>query len=229
VVLNLIDPVGSAIRARAGTHDLAIVSALGGASLVPLSLTAPHTAVANYSLIYPVAKNVTLRTVIDFSPDGISLNAGAVGDAINRIQAAQQSPAFGPLAANLFYQPDVATLGIIHDSLGGGAVAGSQQTAILAADWFLTALDTQTAFWLGNQVSGPNGLTAAGDRALESTGRARYMSSTKSSRAGIGTPGAWRLWTTGYDGRSDLPGDATRLGGHPSEGGIVGFDYQVSP
>jgi uncharacterized protein with beta-barrel porin domain len=226
--LNLIDPVGTAMRTRPGTNTFPIAVTTGGAGQTQLELVAPNTAVATYSLISPTTRETTLRSVVDFSPQGMSANARAIGDAVNAIQTAQQSSSFGPLAASLFFQPDVATLGTTYESLGGAAAVGTQQASMMAADRFLSALDDQTSFWLGNQAHASNGFTADRDRALEAAAAASSRSRTPSFTA----PRAWRMWVTGFDGRHELSGsttigsvDTTTRGG----GMVGGFDYQVSP
>ena len=225
--LNLIDPVGAAMRTRPGTNAFPIAMTTGGAGQTTLELVAPNTAVATYSLVAPTTRETTLRAVVDFSPLGMSANARALGNAVNAIQTAQQSPSFAPLAASLFFQPDVATLGTTYESLGGAAAVGTQQASMMAADRFLSALDDQTSFWLGNQAHASNGFTADRDRALEAAATASSRSRTPSFSA----PRAWRMWVTGFDGRNELSGstaigsvDTTTRGG----GMVGGFDYQVS-
>jgi uncharacterized protein with beta-barrel porin domain len=146
VFANLVDPLTAPGFAIPGTHDVVIVAAAGGEAHSNLTLEAFDTAVATYSLAYPGTQDIDLHYVIDFAPTGLTPNQHAVGNAVNQIQTAQTSPAFRPIATNLFYLPNVPTLGGAYDSLSGEGVAATQQTAFDATDDFMTAV--------GNQIRG---------------------------------------------------------------------------
>ncbi len=145
-------------------------------------------------------------------------------------RSAQPSPAFRALAISLFYQPDVTTLGTTYASLSGSAAVGTTQLGLSASAGFLMVLDTQAAFWLGNQASGPNGFSAAADRALEVRGY-RTRGSASAPPRSIGKPQDWRLWVTGYNGSGELPGDSLlgSVNSRQDGGGVIaGVDYQLS-
>ncbi len=154
VFANLVDPLTAPGFALPGSHDVVIVHAVGGETHAGLTLEAFNTAVANYALAYPGTQDIDLHYVIDFSPSGLTANQHSVGNAVNQIQTAQASPAFRPIATNLFYLPNVATLGAAYDSLSGEGVAATQQTAFDATDAFLTAVGNQMRGQLWNAPDG---------------------------------------------------------------------------
>src|SRR5690606_15693446 len=116
-----------------GARDLVIMSAAGGVTHADLSFQALHTAVLQQTLVYPNSTDIALRYVVDYASPGLtSANQRALADAFNAIQSGQASPAFAPLAAALFFQPDAAALGAAYDALSGAATSGTQQVAFAA-------------------------------------------------------------------------------------------------
>ena len=152
VVLNLVNPLAAPGFATPGTHTETILHAQGGVTNSGLTLTAFDTAVINYSLIYPDSQDIALKYAVDYSPAGLTLNQHTVSYAVNAIQAAQLSPAFRPIATNLFYLPNVATLGAAYDSLSGEGVSASEQTAFNATDMFLSTANTQMQRWIQDSL-----------------------------------------------------------------------------
>lgn len=148
VFANIVDPLTAPGFALPGTHTKVIVSAAGGASHAGLALQAFDTAVAAYSLTYPDSTKIDLQTVIEYAPAGLTANQRAMGTSVDTIQTAQISPAFRPIAVNLFYLPDVATLGAAYDSLSGEGVAALEQASFDSNEQFLTAAGTQVGAWL---------------------------------------------------------------------------------
>ncbi|MDE2182707.1 MAG: hypothetical protein KGJ78_06765 [Alphaproteobacteria bacterium] len=148
VLANLVNPLTAPGYAVPGTHNLVILDAAGGEAHSNLTLQAFQTAVARYSLAYPNATDIDLAYVIDYSPSGLTPNEHSVGDTVNLIQTAQGSPAFRPIATNLFYLPDVATLAAAYDSLSGEGISAVQQVAFDADGQFLTAVGNQTQEWM---------------------------------------------------------------------------------
>jgi uncharacterized protein with beta-barrel porin domain len=69
---------------------------------------------------------------------------------VNTIQTAQTSPAFRPIATNLFYLPDVQTLGAAYDSLSGEGVVATEQAAFDANTYFLAVVGTQARDWMSD-------------------------------------------------------------------------------
>jgi hypothetical protein len=207
VVVNILNP-GLALP---GTHDVTLISAAGGATLTSPVLLSQPTAVATYSLVQPDPNDIDLHYVIDFSPSGLTQNQHAVGTTINAIQTARTSPAFVQIAAALFYQPDVPTLGKVYDSLSGEGVAGSQQAAFAATERFQDSVMQQTSFWVNGMESLDSNSSVYG-----SGPRAR----------------SWRVWGLGFGGASNNPGNAYVGSAQSTESGAgfaLGADYQIDP
>ncbi len=147
---NLVNPLVAPGYALPGTHTPLIFTATGGVTHPNLTLQAFDTAVATYSLIYPDAQHVDLQYVIDYTPSGLTANQWAMGNRVNGIQTAQASPAFRPIATNLFYLPDVATLGAAYDSLSGEGEAATQQVSFDDNAQFMAMVGTQARDWMSD-------------------------------------------------------------------------------
>ena len=148
VVLNLVNPLAAPGFATPGTHTETILHAQGGVTNSGLTLTAFDTAVINYSLIYPDSQDIALKYAVNYSPAGLTVNQRTVSYAFNAIETAQLSPAFRPIATNLFYLPNVATLAAAYELLSGEGVSASEQTAFNATDMFLSTANTQMQRWI---------------------------------------------------------------------------------
>ena len=208
VLVNLVNPLTAPGFALPGTHETTILTAQGGETHPGLTLTAFDTAVINYGLMYPGTQNIDLNYGINYAPAGLTQNQTSVGNVVNAIQAAQLSPAFRPIATNLFYLPNVPTLGAAYDSLSGEGVSASEQTAIGATDYFLSTVNTQTQRWVGD---------VCGD---DTTSKTVYQAPPASlpTRKGEAAPAVpacayartWRIWGTGFGGGSHWPGNCSR-------------------
>ena len=231
VVVNLVNPLTAPGFALPGTHDTVILSAQGGETHPGLTLDAFNTVVANYSLVYPNAQDIDLQYVINYAPAGLTPNQQAVGNAINLIQPAQLSPAFRPIATNLFYLPNVATLGATYNSLSGEGVSAAQQTAFDATDYFLSTVNNEMQRW----ISG-----ACGDDSTSKTLYEEPVSPLPTRKAQAAQPAAfppcltprtWRMWGTGS--AAVRTGKAMRRSARLADDHTFGFgaglDYQVSP
>src|SRR5690606_29129275 len=118
-------------------------------------------------LVYPNSTDIALRYVVDYASPGLtSANQRALADAFNAIQGGQASPAFAPLAAALFFQPDAAALGAAYDALSGAATSGTQQVVFAANDQFMSSVDGQMALWMANDDRGPGSVTFHDDQAM---------------------------------------------------------------
>jgi hypothetical protein len=135
-VLNPMDP-GDALP---GSHVATIISADGGLSASNLELDAPASLVARFELIHNV-QDLDIHYTIDFSPDDIGLNPNqvAVGDHINAIQTAG-SPAFSPIAAQLFFVSDPGTLKAIYNSFSPEPYADQIAATYLASERFADSM-----------------------------------------------------------------------------------------
>ena len=131
-VLNIMDPD----HALPGGHAATIISADSGLTASNLNLVAPASLVARFDLIQ-LSHELDIHYGIDFSPDDIGLNPNqrAVGDHINAIQTAG-SPAFGPIAAQLFFVSSPAILKADYNSFMPEAYADQIAAAYLATERF---------------------------------------------------------------------------------------------
>ena len=221
IAINLIDPLTAPGYALPGQHSNVLISAAGGVTDNGVILEAPNTVVATYSLLHPNATDIDLNYVIDYSPSGLTQNQHSVGTAINRIQLAQISPAFRPVATALFYQPDVATLGRIYDSLSGEGTSAVQQAGFLANDMFLNTIGRRKEFWISNDSHDPNG-----NRLLGAADPVNH----KPQKSTLD----WRAWMAEYRGfgrynANPVVGSANVRDNGDGYGVAVGIDKQVTP
>ena len=230
VFVNLVNPITAPGFAIPGTHETTILFAQGGETHPGLTLTAFDTAVSNYSLVYPGTQKIDLSYMINYAPIGLTQNQTSVGNLVNAIQAAQLSPAFRPIATNLFYLPNIPTLGAAYNSLSGEGVSASEQTAFSATDYFLSAANTQIQRWVGD---------ICGD---DTTSKTLYDAPPASlpTRKGQAAPSlpactyarTWRVWGTGFGGGSHWPGNSV-VGSAEADQHTWGFaggvDYQLTP
>ena len=114
-------------QAQTGDHVVTIISASGGATQNGLSLVAPTSAVATFSLRQSNPGAIQLGYVIDFFPAGMNRNQSVVGDAFNKIQQGPSIPGFEPVIATLVDAPSVADLARLYDQLSAEPYA--QQTS----------------------------------------------------------------------------------------------------
>jgi outer membrane autotransporter protein len=231
VVVDIVNP-GYALP---GTNTVTLVHAVGGEAHPSLELQSQPTAVATYTLTYPgypgpAATDIDLTTTINFSPAGLTINQHSVGNAVNAIQTARNSPNFVPIAAALFYQPTVAKLGAAYDSLSGEGVAAVEQAAFNANDQFHTSIWNEAASWLfENERNDPNSQ-------LFYAGAPLGYASADQNFVGKAPPLAVqrtdRLWMTVSGGSWRYQGDPI-VGSAPVKeigGGFsAGLDHQISP
>ncbi len=232
VVINLIDPTTAPGYALPGTHNYILVSAAGGETHDGLTLQAQNTAVATYSLVYPGERDIDLNTVIDYSPAGLTENERSVGSAINRIQRAQTSPAFRPIATELFYIPNVETLRLVYDSLSGEGVSAVEQADFLSDKYFHTSIAHRVNYWVSGDPKDPSGYSLSGDKDLLYAQYIPNDSATDSASVPQQSPRNWRMWSSGYEGGSDYKGDSHVGAADTSQHGSgfnMGLDFQVSP
>lgn len=226
MVINILNP-GLALP---GAHDVTLVGTTAGATMPGLIRQSQPTAVATYTLMQPNPDDIDLHYVIDFSPKGLTQNQHAVGGAINAIQTARISPAFTPIAAALFYQPDIATLGKVYDSLSGEGVAASQQAAYAATDRFQTSVMKQMQFWSNGLEQLDGAATVYGGGPLAYAPQPGHPAFGGLDPAPAGR--SWRVWGSGFGGGSTNPGDGAVGSARSKEGGAgfaLGLDYQIDP
>jgi uncharacterized protein with beta-barrel porin domain len=228
VFVNPVNPLAAPGFQIPGTHTPTILHAQGGVTNSGLTLTAFDTAVINYSLIYPDPQDIALKYGIDYSPAGLTQNQHSVGSVIDAIQTAQLSPAFRPIATNLFYLPNVPTLGAAYDSLSGEGASASEQTEFDATNMFLSTTNTQLQRWIQN---------TCGDDATGTTLYATPPGSLPTHKGEAAPPACasvrtWRIWGTGYGGTANWAGNGSvgsaSVTGHASGFG-AGLDYEINP
>jgi outer membrane autotransporter protein len=198
VRLNVLNAATGAATQRAGETTYTLLSAAGGTTHTGLQLDAMSTAVARYALTYPNPRDVVLTQTVDFAPQGLIGNQIAVGAAVNAIQAAQGTPAFGPVATALFFQSDRARLGAVYDGLSGEGTLAHQQTSVLAIDRFTTNMVNRMASWLdGDRIDpfAPQGLPET----ASSFAPARQPHPALGLIASLETRRpSWRMWSAGF-------------------------------
>ena len=231
VVVN----IGNPGDATPGTNTITVISAAGGETHAPsLAVQAFQTAVATYSLTFPNATDIDLQYKIDFSPSGLTQNQHSVGNAVNAIQTAHV-PAFSPIAAALFYQPTVAALGAVYNSLSGEGVTAVEQAAVDANDIFHRSILDEAKFWLfDNERGDANSLTFYGDTPLgyAASGQSSFPGYTKAAKAPVPAERTWRAWTTLNGGNWKNSGNPAVGSANTSTSGggfASGLDYQISP
>jgi uncharacterized protein with beta-barrel porin domain len=84
--------------------------------------------------------DLNLNYVVDFSPAGFNANRTAIGDYINAIQTAGSSPAFAPVAAQLFFEPSAARLAGYYDSFSPEAYGDQAAATAYASDRFADSM-----------------------------------------------------------------------------------------
>ena len=207
VDVNLIDPTQAPSSARPGTHDLILVSASEGNDSSGLTLQATQTAVATYSLIKPNATDTTLQYDINYSPEGLTRNQHSIGNAVNQIQLAQESPAFGPIATALFYQKDVPDLGRVYDSLSGEGTSAFQQTSLFANDHFFNSIEERIGYWISDDIHDPSGMAFYEDKDLVFAQQTVSDTVSDSSSISHRVTHNWREWITRIGGNASYNDD----------------------
>lgn len=205
MVINVLNPG----MAQTGAHDVVFVQADGGAMGSPTISSIP-SAIATYSL----ASSGVLHYNIDYSPTGLSGNQHAVGNAINAIMTDRTSPAFIPIAAGLFYQPNVQTLGTTYNTLSGETITGSAQMAFASDRRFVSTINNQVSSWLSGESFHPN-----------------VMSSGEIQKT-VDKPSSMRFWSSYTNGDGLVSGESG-VGSSPLQftgsGMLIGVDKQIAP
>ncbi|MBN9051534.1 MAG: hypothetical protein J0H78_18910 [Rhizobiales bacterium] len=212
-----------------GAHEVTILSSAGGVTDTGLTLDAPSSAVTQYNLFQPTATDVVLRYSVDFQPAGLPQKFRSISSTVNAIQTAGGSPAFAPIAAALFDQPDMPSLARAYDALGGEGVVAAQQTAFVAGQQFAALLQDQSLAWFNGTDDAGSVIVPDDDTAL-SYGPRRKRASAAFAQLRPVQPDRWRAWSGAFGGRQTINGDAS--GGfaglsQSTFGGMIGVDRQV--
>jgi len=100
-----------------GSHRTIIVTGGDGVEQDGLELVVAPSAVVSYALQQPDAGTLALGFDIDFSPEGLTPNQGAMGDYFNGLQLAGGSEAMDPYVIHLFELPDLQSLADTYEPL----------------------------------------------------------------------------------------------------------------
>src|SRR5262249_8362129 len=230
VSVNIMSP-GLAVP---GSHDTTILSAAGTViNHAGLVLDTVPTAVAQYELTYPNPNDINLHYSINFAPGGLTINQASVGGAVNQIQTDRISPNFAPIAAALFYQPNVAALGRVYDSLSGEGTSGAEQTAFTANSLFMNTISHEMGFWLFYRRGERYAMGSANDAGLAYAAAEPRTASVLPFKAAPYQPQAWRLWAEAYGVGASVNGGELPLGtarlNYGGGGFAVGGDYRADP
>ncbi|HUW79284.1 MAG TPA: autotransporter domain-containing protein, partial [Acidocella sp.] len=228
VILNLLNPG----EAQTGSHDAVIVHADQGVTgHTGLGIVAIPSAVATYKLIYPNPNDIVLNYNIDYSPAGMNRNEHSLGTGVNEIETARTSPAFVPIAAALFYQPNVKKLAAVYDNLSGEGTSAAEQLAFTSDDHLMSAVDSE----INTEMSD---IDADGDLPVCGPGGAP-QSRVLNTHAGAGSPVCaepWsrstHFWASGYGFSSETAGQASTGSASVQAGGsaaMVGIDHWFQP
>ena len=122
---------------QAGDRSSVLFEAQGGVTTGSITLLAPTSAIAKFSLVY-TPNDIALRTRVNFAGvDGnLNYNRTQVGQYFNRIQAAGSSAALAPVIVQLFYTPDLASLGKQYDTFDAEIYANQIASALSSVDHF---------------------------------------------------------------------------------------------
>jgi hypothetical protein len=217
IAINIVDPAVAPGYATPGLHRTVLIYTAGALEYNDITLSAPVTAVAHYSLEYIDDPEIDLNYVIDYAPDGLTENQNALGSAVNQIQSAQISPDFRPVATLLFYQPDIPALGNAYDVLSGEGLSAFLQTSFYADDMFLKSVANRTGSWVMHGMPYADGQN--------------IIASIASGRAPNSSRNDLRAWVSGRAGKGELTGDQG-IGSAAIDysGGVVasGVDKQLS-
>lgn len=197
------------------------LTASGGITNNGLTLVTAPSAVATYTLN---AATGGLGYDINFSPSGLNGNQHSVGNVVNAIQTGRTSPDFVPIAAALFYQPDVKSLATVYNSLSGAGTAAWEQAALTANDQVMMGTGHHVTNWLNNGHFGQIAMGAPGNQMSSNT-----QASGGSSQ--LRKPLDYQVWVEGFRGRGFTGGDGA-VGSSNNDyhlsGGTVGINRQIS-
>lgn len=119
-----------------------------------LKLDAVASAVASYNRSL-MNGNGAIVSNINFAPTGLSQNAASLGEAINQIQLAEIAT-FRPVAAPLFYRPDLEALQETYNLLSGEGSVASQQLYFTQNAGVMSDLSMHIDFWRSKSAHAQN-------------------------------------------------------------------------
>jgi outer membrane autotransporter protein len=218
-----------------GSHQLTIVSTGGGATDAGLTLDVRSSAIVTYALQYPNPDDVVLAYDISFKPTALPPQFASIGNAINAIQTARNSPGFAPIASALFDLPDVKALSTFYTAVGGGGTATTQQAAFGAGTAFTSLMFDQMTSWIAGNAS-TDGVVFDDNTAQAYAAMSPADVTAKSAFGqirGAGVAGfsdRWRAWAAPFGSRQSIDSN-TSLGTPGSvvatAGGGLGVERQL--
>ena len=199
-----------------GSHQMTIVSAGGGVTNAGLTLDVKSSAIVSYALQYPNPGDVVLAYDISFKPTALPPQFASIGNAVNAIQAARNSPGFVPIASALFDLPDVKDLSAFYTAVGGGGTAATQQAAFGAGAGFTSMMFDQMTSWVTGNAS-TDGVVFDDNTARAYAAMSPADLTAKSAFGqlrGAGVPAfsdRWRTWAAPFAARQSV-GSNTSFG-----------------
>ena len=161
---------------RPGTYEKVVYYGAGGLKDNGMAMFAQPSIVIAYELVFPDARTAALGYDVDFAPAGLVGNRIAIGDYVNRVQAAGSTAAIGDtitalvaqteldpysnlltqLGPEFYAEQQAYTLGsvqrfarVMHDcgSIGAGPVPGQEQACVWARfDYDTSSRDSEEGF-----------------------------------------------------------------------------------
>jgi hypothetical protein len=126
--------------AQPGSRQTNLLTGTGSVSSAGLTLAAPQSAIAVFTLLTPNPNEITLGYRIDYIPSGLNANQTRLAAYVNAIQQTGGTADFAPYAAQLLSMPDVAALGTAYDQLSPAPLVATATTAVRAELRFSDAL-----------------------------------------------------------------------------------------
>lgn len=190
-----------------------------------LKLDAVASAVATYNRSL-MNGNGAIVSNINFAPTGLSQNAASLGEVINQIQLAEIAT-FRPVAAPLFYRPDLEALQETYNLLSGEGSVASQQLYFTQNAGVMSDLSMHIDFWRSKSAHAQNnGFATVSCSAENEAGSAR--TDVKNCLE----DNKWSLWIAGHNGEQEQRGKTSSGMANVNSDSyrtMVGLDYALSP
>ncbi|MCF6187903.1 MAG: autotransporter domain-containing protein, partial [Desulfobulbaceae bacterium] len=210
VALNTLHPE----ELMPGDHTVVIISGQGGLSDAGVSLAVRPSAVVDYVLFTPDIKSLAVGLKIDFSPMGLTVNQGAIGDYFNAMQLAGGSDSMDPHVRYLFYLTDTEELAYTYGQLIPDYYDNFTQTTLLVTKQFALPLKSRLST-IHSFGKIPESLTEAERFFFRQPVRLAYNGSNaglasllNGSANSYSSYGMW-INASGFQGREDTVDDFT--------------------
>ncbi|ENV44151.1 ESPR-type extended signal peptide-containing protein [Acinetobacter schindleri] len=190
-----------------------------------LKLDAVASAIATYNRSL-INGNGAIVSNINFAPTGLSQNAASLGEVINQIQLAEIAT-FRPVAAPLFYRPNLEALQETYNLLSGEGSVASQQLYFTQNAGVMSDLSMHIDFWRSKSAHAQNnGFATVSCSAENEAGSAR--TDVKNCLE----DNKWSLWIAGHNGEQEQRGKTSSGMANVNSDSyrtMVGLDYALSP